>query len=172
MQNALVPKEEQPYKIPDNWCWTYFKNIFFIENGYAFKKMNYKESGIPLVRISNIENGQVNIDECIYVNKLEKNEEKYIIEKGDLLIALSGATTGKNGVYNLDKKAYLNQRIGNIKIKNNNKTVNKYRNYYIAFKNSYILNLAYGAQPNISPTVISEIIIPIPPLKEQQKNSS
>lgn len=68
LQNALVPKEEQPYKIPDNWCWTYFKNIFFIENGYAFKKMNYKESGIPLVRISNIENGQVNIDECIYVN--------------------------------------------------------------------------------------------------------
>lgn len=170
LQNALVPKEEQPYKIPDNWCWTYFKNIFFIENGYAFKKMNYKESGIPLVRISNIENGQVNIDECIYVNKLEKNEEKYIIEKGDLLIALSGATTGKNGVYNLDKKAYLNQRIGNIKIKNNNKTVNKYRNYYIAFKNSYILNLAYGgAQPNISPTVISEIIIPIPPFKEQQR---
>lgn len=23
LQNALVPKEEQPYKIPNNWCWTY-----------------------------------------------------------------------------------------------------------------------------------------------------
>lgn len=23
LQNALVPKEEQPYKIPDNWCWVY-----------------------------------------------------------------------------------------------------------------------------------------------------
>lgn len=28
LQNALVPKEEQPYKIPNNWCWTYFKDIF------------------------------------------------------------------------------------------------------------------------------------------------
>ena len=170
MQNALVSKEEQPYKIPNNWCWTYFKDIFYIENGYAFKKIDYKKEGIPLVRISNIENGIVNINECIYVNKLEKNEEKYVIEKGDLLIALSGATTGKNGVYYLDEIAYLNQRIGNIKIKNKEKVLNEYRNYYIALKNEDILNLAYGgAQPNISPKVIEFISIPLPPIKEQQR---
>lgn len=146
LQNALVPKEEQPYKIPSNWCWTYFKDIFYIENGI------------------------VNINECIYVNKLEKNEEKYVIEKGDLLIALSGATTGKNGVYYLDEIAYLNQRIGNIKIKNKEKVLNEYRNYYIALKNEDILNLAYGgAQPNISPKVIEFISIPLPPIKEQQR---
>lgn len=170
LRNALVPKEEQPYKIPNNWCWTYFKDIFYIENGYAFKKIDYKKEGIPLVRISNIENGIVNINECIYVNKLEKNEEKYVIEKGDLLIALSGATTGKNGVYYLDEIAYLNQRIGNIKIKNKEKVLNEYRNYYIALKNEDILNLAYGgAQPNISPKVIEFISIPLPPIKEQQR---
>lgn len=170
LQNALVPKEEQSYKIPNNWCWTYFKDIFYIENGYAFKKIDYKKEGIPLVRISNIENGIVNINECIYVNKLEKNEEKYVIEKGDLLIALSGATTGKNGVYYLDEIAYLNQRIGNIKIKNKEKVLNEYRNYYIALKNEDILNLAYGgAQPNISPKVIEFISIPLPPIKEQQR---
>ena len=170
LQNALVPKEEQPYKIPNNWCWTYFKDIFYIENGYAFKKIDYKKEGIPLVRISNIENGVINIDECIYVDKLEKNEERYIIEEGDLLIALSGATTGKNGVYNLDSISYLNQRIGNIKIKNKTKVVSKYRNYYIALKNEDILNLAYGgAQPNISPKVIEFISIPLPPIKEQQR---
>lgn len=170
LQNVLVPKEEQPYKIPSNWCWTYFKDIFYIENGYAFKKIDYKKEGIPLVRISNIENGIVNINECIYVNKLEKNEEKYVIEKGDLLIALSGATTGKNGVYYLDEIAYLNQRIGNIKIKNKEKVLNEYRNYYIALKNEDILNLAYGgAQPNISPKVIEFISIPLPPIKEQQR---
>lgn len=170
LRNALVPKEEQLYKIPNNWCWTYFKDIFYIENGYAFKKIDYKKEGIPLVRISNIENGIVNINECIYVNKLEKNEEKYVIEKGDLLIALSGATTGKNGVYYLDEIAYLNQRIGNIKIKNKEKVLNEYRNYYIALKNEDILNLAYGgAQPNISPKVIEFISIPLPPIKEQQR---
>lgn len=170
LRNALVPKEEQLYKIPSNWCWTYFKDIFYIENGYAFKKIDYKKEGIPLVRISNIENGIVNINECIYVNKLEKSEEKYVIEKGDLLIALSGATTGKNGVYYLDEIAYLNQRIGNIKIKNKEKVLNEYRNYYIALKNEDILNLAYGgAQPNISPKVIEFISIPLSPINEQQR---
>nr|HRM59811.1 restriction endonuclease subunit S [Megamonas funiformis] len=140
LQNALVPKEEQPYKIPNNWCWTYFKDIFYIENGYAFKKIDYKK------------------------------EEKYVIEKGDLLIALSGATTGKNGVYYLDEIAYLNQRIGNIKIKNKEKVLNEYRNYYIALKNEDILNLAYGgAQPNISPKVIEFISIPLSPINEQQR---
>lgn len=122
LQNALVSKEEQPYKIPNNWCWTYFKDIFYIENGYAFKKIDYKKEGIPLVRISNIENG------------------------------------------------ILNQRIGNIKIKNKEKVLNEYRNYYIALKNEDILNLAYGgAQPNISPKVIEFISIPLPPIKEQQR---
>ena len=27
LQNALVPKEEQPYKIPNNWCWTRLENM-------------------------------------------------------------------------------------------------------------------------------------------------
>lgn len=170
LANALISKEEEPYKIPDNWCWTYFRNVFFIENGYAFKKTEYKKNGIPLIRISNIENGRVTIKDCVYVNLLEKNEENYIIENGDLIIALSGATTGKNGVYSLSVKAYLNQRIGNIKIRNKNTIINKYRNYYVALINAEILNLAYGgAQPNISPKIIETIKIPIAPLKEQQK---
>lgn len=33
LQNALVPKEEQPYKIPDNWCWTYIHNIAIVVTG-------------------------------------------------------------------------------------------------------------------------------------------
>lgn len=87
-----------------------------------------------------------------------------------MLIALSGATTGKNGVYYLDEIAYLNQRIGNIKIKNKEKVLNEYRNYYIALKNEDILNLAYGgAQPNISPKVIEFISIPLSPINEQQR---
>lgn len=27
LQQALVPEAEQPYKVPDNWCWTYLKSI-------------------------------------------------------------------------------------------------------------------------------------------------
>ena len=33
LRNALVPKEEQPYKIPSNWCWTYIHNIAIVVTG-------------------------------------------------------------------------------------------------------------------------------------------
>lgn len=42
-------------------------------------------------------------------------DEQYIIEKGDFLVAMSGATTGKMGVYTYGEISYLNQRVGKIK---------------------------------------------------------
>ena len=38
LQNALVPKEEQPYKIPSNWCWVRLGNITQIKGGKRIPK--------------------------------------------------------------------------------------------------------------------------------------
>jgi type I restriction enzyme S subunit len=43
---------------------------------------------------------------------------KYKIVKGDLLIAMSGATTYKIGIYKTDKELLLNQRVGKFEPKN------------------------------------------------------
>ena len=39
LQAALVPDWEQPYKVPENWCWTYLKPISKIRTGK--KDANY-----------------------------------------------------------------------------------------------------------------------------------
>ena len=39
LQAALVPDWEWPYKLPENWCWTYFKSISTIQTGK--KDANY-----------------------------------------------------------------------------------------------------------------------------------
>lgn len=39
LQAALVPDWERPYKLPENWCWTYFKSISTIQTGK--KDANY-----------------------------------------------------------------------------------------------------------------------------------
>ena len=39
LQAALVPDWEWPYKLPENWCWTYFKSISTIQTGR--KDANY-----------------------------------------------------------------------------------------------------------------------------------
>ena len=170
LQVALVPDWEEPYKVPENWCWVKFGTVCKFENGYAFRSKDFSEnSGVPVVRISNIVDNRISLEEC--VRTTEKGiDEKYIIKNGDLLIAMSGATTGKNGIYYSDKIAYLNQRVGNIKVIDEDLLFTRFRNFYIANVEQEILNSAYGgAQPNISSNKICNMNFPLPPLPEQQR---
>ena len=136
------------FKVPTGWIMCKLGEICALENGYAFSSDDYKQQGIPLVRISNISDNTINLNGCVFVKK--EVDDRFIVKNGDLLIALSGATTGKMGVYENENIAYLNQRVGNLKIKKN-VLLPEYRNYYMFSQIEKILKLAYGgAQPNIS----------------------
>ena len=155
-------------KLPQGWIICRLGEICKVENGYAFSSDEYKPFGTPLVRISNIVNDKIDLSSCVFVQ--EDVEEKFIVSKGDLLIAMSGATTGKMGVYSKNEISYLNQRVGNIKILNKDLLLPEYRNYFMISKMDDILKLAYGgAQPNISAKVISSFLFPLPPIAEQQR---
>ena len=155
-------------KLPQSWIICRLGEICKVENGYAFSSDEYKPSGTPLVRISNIVNDKIDLSSCAFVQ--EDVEEKFIVSKGDLLIAMSGATTGKMGVYSKNEISYLNQRVGNIRILNKDLLLPEYRNYFMISKMDDILKLAYGgAQPNISAKVISSFLFPLPSIAEQQR---
>ena len=152
--------------LPKGWAICKLSDLCRIENGFAFSSNDYKSQGIPLVRISNITHNTIDITDCVYVEGITDN--KFKISKGDLLIAMSGATTGKMGVNLFDEIAYLNQRVGNIKILNKSSLFPDYRNIYMQSKVDEILKIAYGgAQPNISASVIGNFDFPLPPYKEQ-----
>ena len=105
---------------------------------------------------------------CVFIQK--EIDDRFVVNNGDLLIALSGATTGKMGVYSTDKVAYLNQRVGNLRIIDTSILCPKYRNIFMYSKTEAILKLAYGgAQPNISGSVICSFLFPLPPLAEQYR---
>ena len=143
------------------------------QNGYSFKSNDYEkqnETNIGILQIKSIQNGFIDenkITEYIPVNNKYKLFE---IQKGDILIALSGATTGKIGIYNLQQKSYLNQRVGKINAKTG--ICQKYIYYWYVCCNidEKVLDLAQGtAQPNISTNDIANIKIPIPSLERQQE---
>ena len=118
-----------------------------IGNGFAFKSEDYLETGIPLLRISNINNGIVNFKNdsiCVAKNYLETKKD-FIVEKGDVVIALSGATTGKYGIYTNDEPSLLNQRIGIIKSNVSKKLDSKYFYFYLNILKDEILRKAGGA---------------------------
>ncbi|HXH54353.1 MAG TPA: restriction endonuclease subunit S [Gammaproteobacteria bacterium] len=145
-----------------------------IVGGYAFKSEEYSDQGCPIIRISNIHDGVVDISSAarIPLNK-SVNAERFKVKSGDLLMAMSGATTGKLGlVPEINEDVYLNQRVANFKITDSSKLDSNYLRFFLGSPNcqQQIWNYAVGvAQPNISSAQLEALEIPLPPKVIQKK---
>ncbi|MBH9981382.1 restriction endonuclease subunit S [Bartonella sp. B10834G6] len=152
--------------------WKPLGEVCEFKNGFAFKSRLFKEEGNPIVRITNIDGNFVNTDDVKYFQMKDYKEDltSYTVNKGDIIIAMSGATTGKIGLYNYEYTSYLNQRVGKFipkqKILNN-----KYLYHFLLLKiNDIFLFAGGGAQPNLSSKKLMEKFkIPIPPLSVQKE---
>jgi len=143
-----------------------------LRNGYAFKSENFSNEGIPIIRISDIYDDEASPDDSLKIN--ESNVfEKFVVRKGDILIAMSGATTGKFGRYNSDRKAYQNQRVGCFVITDEENLNQDYLYLLLKGLKKKIEKDAYGGgQPNISSAIIENYKIQLPSLEDQSKISS
>lgn len=139
-----------------------------LKNGFAFKSKNYSDEGIPVIRISDIKDNLVTSNEAKRV-PMRNEYEEYKIEEGSILIAMSGATTGKFGIYKSNEVALQNQRVGKF-VYDDNQITNKFLFYLLYKLKREILKEAYGgAQPNISSKKIEEMEIKLPPLPTQHR---
>ena len=140
-------------------------NICKLKNGFAFKPDDYKTSGIPLISIKHIPN--FIITDCHHITENIKYDN-FIIKENDILIALSGNTIGKFGLYLNKQKSYCNQRVAQIRIED--KIMNRYIYYIFEAINfqQFIINISNNsAQPNVSSIQIEELQIPIPKSKQK-----
>lgn len=155
-------------KLPKGWCECRYGDVGYLQNGYAFSSQQYTKEGSNLIRISDIQNGRINCKDCVKIK--EDVDKNFIVQKDDLLLAMSGATTGKTGAYKENEVAFLNQRVGNLKVYSTDVVCLKFRNYFFENKKKEIEHLAYGgAQPNISKSMIENLSILLPPLAEQER---
>lgn len=140
------------------------------QNGFAFKSNTYKEKGLPIIRITNIKNNEIDTTELVFFEPKDykENLERFKVFKGDILIAMSGATTGKIGINNCDTVFYLNQRVG--KFLPRKELDRMYLFYFLSTKIDESLRIAAGAaQPNLSTEQINSFEIPLPALSEQKR---
>ncbi|WP_338933983.1 restriction endonuclease subunit S [Fusobacterium polymorphum] len=142
------------------------------QNGFAFKSALFKENGEAILRITNISNGVINEEDLKYflLDDYKEDLDNYIVSKNDIVIAMSGATTGKIGINNTSKKFYLNQRVGKF-IPNIVKLNNRFLYHFLLSKSLEILKISSGsgAQPNLSTENIKNLVIPAPPLEVQEE---
>lgn len=146
---------------------------YHVQGGYAFKSSDFQKDGIPIVRISNIPIDAlcIELEGCVFAHCTQRMEQ-YTIQEGDLLIAMSGATTGKTAVYHYPQKAYLNQRVGLFVSCAQEKQHYAFLGQWAKSDNFYAQLdkiLAAGAQPNISSSDIESMIWQYPKQKEEQQ---
>jgi len=158
--------------LPEGWREVRLGKYAKLQGGFAFKSNEFKEKGIPIIRISNINNLRIQLDDdVVFYDEINIGKE-FIVKNGDCLIAMSGATTGKIGRYKSSHKAYLNQRVGKFVVTDPNQIAYDFLAQVIItdnFKNSIFKNLASGAQPNISGKQIENIKITLPIVSEQTR---
>lgn len=160
--------KEIEVSLPKEWKRVRLGDVCKLKNGFAFKSNDYVNEGIPILRISDIKTGSVRVDRSVRV-VLKKEYEEYVVLENDILVAMSGATTGKFGIYKSTDKAYQNQRVGKFQILDKKKLENEFLFYQLHALKRQIEKDAYGgAQPNISSGKIEAMEILLPPKAIQQ----
>jgi len=173
MQQLLTPPHKAGKRLPGflgEWVETNFGKYIFLQGGYAFSSSTFKKDGVPILRISNIQAGFIDLNDVVfsYDNSITK---QFIAHTGDVLIAMSGATTGKIGVYQHLRPAYVNQRVGKFTIIENKADLNFIRHITQSFRfeSELTKQIAQGAQPNISGKQIESFVLDFPDDIEEQQ---
>ena len=167
------------YKILEQYIKEHYYNNEFVRNGnvndigkiqggYAFKSKDLlnETTNNKVLKIKNISASGVDIDntQCVYDEVANKVDKKFLLLRGNVIIAMTGAELGKTGyLYGQDYRYFLNQRVGVIR--GNDKYSELYLNCLFLLKDmqNTLNSKGYGsAQPNISTSDIENIEIPIP----------
>ena len=141
-----------------------------ILNGFAFKSENYVDSGIRVIRIANVQKGYIEDNTPVFY-PLETNElDKYMLEEGDLLMALTG-NVGRVAILKKEfMPAALNQRVACLRLKTD-RVAQDYLFHVLnsAFFEQQCIQSSKGvAQKNMSTEWLKDYEIPMYP-KEQQE---
>ena len=170
-QRPLPPISESDVslEIPTGWQWVRLGDVIKLWSGFAFKSEDFQSQGIPVIRIGDLQAGKVDLSNTVCIQEDIANSvgQEFWIPSNALLIAMSGATTGKVAFNRTGEKLLLNQRVGRIETFLIN--VNFVRFFFdtIIARN---LEISFGtAIPNLSAKQINETIIPLPPLAEQRR---
>lgn len=173
-----ITDDEIPFEIPSSWKWVRIGEVISYQNGYAYssKDMSDLKIGYPVIKSGNLMTLQVVINsKTSYIDKPNDKMLESQIKKSDMLMCLSSQSDnpeplGKTAVYRYDFPALLNQRV--LKI-----TAIKLEMvellYYFINSHYFHYNVSHqgggSAQANLKLEHVLNMLIPLPPLKEQKR---
>lgn len=176
-QSIFIEMFGEPDTNPKEWPTAPLGKQVSVIGGYAFKSVDYVASGIPLIRIGDVNRGGFyNETACFLPEEFSEEYSRFLVYPGDLLMSLTG-TTGKDDYGNIavlgpERENYLlNQRVACIRPRLNLITREYLANFLGNKKiKERIISRSRGVrQANISNPDILEISLPLPPVETQNE---
>ena len=160
LEAALVPVEEQPYKVPENWCWSYLENVCQIIMGQSPKGADttLDDSYTPLI------GGAADLgDTAPIINKYTKSVTK-LSQCGDLIICIR-ATLGRPVI--ADGEYCLGRGVAGFRLSRID--VSFLRFFFINFERYLYDNATGSTFAQVTSKVLGKMPIPLPPFLEQSR---
>lgn len=167
LQNALVPKEEQPYKIPNNWCWVRLESI----NKYKSETLNPKNAMEKMFELYSVPSFDNKYPEILIGKDIGSN--KYIVKKNDILLCKINPRI--NRVWQVYQHTNFGQICSSEWIVIRNEILNKsFLRYYFTseyFRNRLCENVSGvgGSLTRAKPKLVQLYEVPLSPINEQQR---
>ena len=165
-----ITEEEMPFELPENWEWVRWGDLSrSIQYGYNAPAK--AEGVVRMVRISDIQDNHVLWDTVPFCDIPEEEIHNYLLAENDILFARTGGTVGKSFLvkdvpYDAIYAGYL------IRTQYSKMLVPEYMKYFMEsqlYWNQLRSGTIATAQPNCNGKTLSKMIIPLPPLGEQQR---
>lgn len=166
LQQALVPAEEQPYEVPENWVWVRLGTIAEIVTGGTPSKKHpeYYGGNFPFYKPSDLDQGRLTYDASEYLSEEGKKVSR-IIPKNSTAVCCIGSI-GKCGY--LMCEGTTNQQINSAIPK-----INSLCLYYYLCTENFVQNLLSMASATtiaiVNKSKMESCAFPLPPLSEQQR---
>lgn len=138
---------------------------------YGVSESAKSHGAYKLLRITDIQNNFVNWKTVPFTDYNESKAESYLLKDGDILFARTGATVGKSYlVTNLQENAIYASYL--IRVQTYNQVLPDFVKYF--FESGYywsqiLCNSVGIGQPNVNGTILANLMLPIPPIKEQKR---
>lgn len=173
---AVLENYRPHIPIHPDWPMVEFGKVVFFQEGPGIRNWQFTSSGIKLLNVKNIVGDRVildNSDKHISVEEFTAKYTHFLVEDGDIILASSGATYGKNAVFK-DPGFPVMVNTSNIRIHPKDR-VRIIQGYIKVFLDSTLFRtqidrlITGAAQPNFGPSHLKQIKIPLPPLTIQQQ---
>ena len=175
--NILI-EDNYPYFIPNNWRFVQLENLTSIPIKRGKSPKYVSKSGVLVfAQKCNQKNGSIAIHDAKYLDETIKHkyEQDNYLQGNDIVInSTGGGTLGRIG-YILEEliqnslPIVPDSHVTTIRTKND--VLPRYIYFFLKFNQPYLEKMGVGStnQTELRPDTIKELLVPLPPIEEQQR---